>query len=719
MIAPKMKKNTLEEVRKPKEDKTKKAKPKKELKKKTPISNTASSPSNLAKGLSTIERSTKPKTKRNPSKKEAKMSLHNHPSTANTKSANAMPFSLFTESDIILFKEGKHFRLYEKLGSHVVINNGKEGVYFALWAPNAISVSVIGNFNSWNRATHFLTARGDGSGILEGFIPGIVQGETYKYFIDSNQGIQIEKGDPYCYYWEIRPLTASITWKLTYHWNDSAWMKKRKTHQALNKPYSVYEVHLGSWKRDPNNPEAFLSYRDLAALLPQYCNELGFTHVELMPVMEHPYDGSWGYQQTGYFAATSRYGTPQDFMFLVDTFHQHHIGVLLDWVPSHFPYDMHGLFQFDGTHLYEHADMRKGYHPDWKSYIFNSGRPEVKSFLISNALFWMDKFHIDGLRVDAVASMLHLDYSRKEGEWVPNELGGRENLENVAFLKELNETIYAEYPDTQMIAEESTSWPGVSHPTYNGGLGFGMKWMMGWMNDTLTYFKREPIHRKWHQNDLTFSLVYAFSENFMLPLSHDEVVHGKASMINKMPGDEWQRFANLRLLYSYMWMHPGTKLLFMGNEFAQNSEWNFESSLQWHLLEFESHQGIQKLIAQLNHLYKTEPAMHEHSFTSEGFEWIAGDDTENCILVFMRKGKKAKDTLIVALNFTPEPHYNYAIGVPKKGVYKEIFNSDDLTFWGAGIVNETIKSNALAKHGKQNAIEATLPPLGAVVFKLV
>lgn len=635
-----------------------------------------------------------------------------------TNLSHAIPYSLFTEEDIVQFKEGKHFRIYDKLGAHQIQVDGIHGVYFAVWAPNAMQIAVIGNFNGWNRTSHLLLGRWDGSGIMEGFIPGISKGEVYKYFIESYQGARLEKGDPYANYWELRPKTASIVWDLNYSWNDKSWMKKRKNHNALNKPISVYEVHLGSWKRNPEAPETFLTYRELAELLPAYCDSLGFTHIELMPVMEHPYDGSWGYQQTGYYAPTSRFGTPQDFMHLVDILHQHNIGIILDWVPSHFPYDEHGLFRFDGSHLYEHDDPRKGYHPDWKSYIFNSGRNEVKCFLISNALFWMDKFHIDGIRVDAVASMLHLDYSRKEGEWEPNIYGGRENLENVAFLKELNEVIYREYPDIQMIAEESTSWPGVSKPTYDGGLGFGMKWMMGWMNDTLQYFKRDPMYRKWHQSDLTFSMVYAFSENFMLPLSHDEVVHGKASMIGKMPGDEWQRFANLRLLYTYMWTHPGTKLLFMGNEFAQSNEWNFESSLSWHLLQYEPHLGMQKLITNLNALYRNEPAMYENSFNHEGFEWIAGDDIENCVLIYARKGKKAKDTLIVALNFTPVIRTNYAIGVPKAGNYQEIFNSDSKEYWGTDNLNHNVKSKAVAHHGRAHSIEITIPPLGAAVFKL-
>ncbi len=631
---------------------------------------------------------------------------------------SVIPYSLFTAEDITLFKEGKHFRIYEKLGAHQVQHEGMHGVYFAVWAPNAMQIGVIGNFNGWNRTSHLLFGRWDGSGIMEGFIPGIHKGEVYKYFIESYQGARLEKGDPYAYHWELRPKTASIVWDLNYSWNDKSWMKKRKNNNALNKPMSVYEVHLGSWKRNPEAPDTMLTYLELAELLPAYCDSLGFTHIELMPIMEHPFDGSWGYQQTGYYAPTSRFGTPQDFMHLVDALHQHNIGIILDWVPSHFPYDEHGLFRFDGSHLYEHDDPRKGYHPDWKSYIFNSGRNEVKCFLISNALYWMDKFHIDGLRVDAVASMLHLDYSRKEGEWEPNILGGRENLENEAFLKELNEEIYSAYPDIQMIAEESTSWPGVSKPTYDGGLGFGMKWMMGWMNDTLQYFKRDPMYRKWHQSDLTFSMVYAFSENFMLPLSHDEVVHGKSSMIGKMPGDEWQRFANLRLLYTYMWTHPGTKLLFMGNEFAQSNEWNFESSLSWHLLQFEPHLGVQKLITDLNAIYRNEPAMYENSFNHEGFEWIAGDDIENCVLIYARKGKKAKDTLIVALNFTPAIRTNYAIGVPKAGTYQEIFNSDSMKYWGVDNLNNSVKTKAVVHHGRAQSIEITIPQLGAAIFKL-
>ncbi|MFN5068708.1 MAG: 1,4-alpha-glucan branching protein GlgB, partial [Bacteroidota bacterium] len=494
-------------------------------------------------------------------------------------------FSLFTDYDIELFKSGKHYRLYEKLGSHIVEHQGASGVYFAVWAPNARYVSVIGNFNSWNKGAHPLQPRWDGSGIWESFIPRIGQGEVYKYFINTKDNEDLEKGDPYAFFWEVPPMTASIVWDLKYKWSDNKWMKKRAAINALNAPISVYEVHLGSWQRSPHHPEKYLDYKHLAKSLTEYVKDMGYTHVEFMPVMEHPYAPSWGYQITGYFAPSSRFGSPQDFMYLVDELHQAGIGVILDWVPSHYPGDAHGLFRFDGTNLYEHEDMRKGFHPDWKSYIFNYGRYEVRSFLISNALFWLDRYHADGLRVDAVASMLYLDYSRNEGEWTPNHFGGRENLEAISLLKEINEAVYSYYPDVQTIAEESTSFTGVSRPTYSGGLGFGMKWMMGWMHDTLKYFAKDPMYRKYHHNQITFSMVYAFTENFMLPFSHDEVVYGKVSMINKMPGDEWQKFANLRLLYSYMFSHPGAKLLFMGCDFAQQAEWNFERSLDWHLTE--------------------------------------------------------------------------------------------------------------------------------------
>ncbi|MBD3748206.1 MAG: 1,4-alpha-glucan branching protein GlgB [Sphingobacteriales bacterium] len=632
---------------------------------------------------------------------------------------NVMVYSRFSDFDISLFKAGKHFKLYEKLGSHVVEHYGVLGTYFAVWAPNAHYVSVIGNFNYWDKGSHPLFVRWDHSGIWEGFIPHVGNGETYKYFIDATTGEKLEKADPYALRSEEPPKTASIVWDTWYEWKDSPWMQKRHEKNALNKPMSVYEVHFGSWARGLASPDQFLSYREMADKMVPYVKEMGFTHVEFMPLMEHPFYPSWGYQITGYFAASSRYGTPQDLMYLIEQFHSSGIGVIMDWVPSHFPGDAHGLYHFDGSHLYEHADEKKGFHPDWKSYIFNYGRNEVRAFLISNALFWLDRYHIDGLRVDAVASMLYLDYSRKEGEWIPNEFGGRENLEAISLLKEFNEAVYANFPDVQTIAEESTSFSGVSHPTYTGGLGFGQKWMMGWMNDTLSYFKEDPIHRKYHHNKITFSTIYAFTENFMLPLSHDEVVHGKNSLIYKMPGDEWQQYANLRLLYGYMWTHPGTKLLFMGGEFAQTKEWNPQHSLDWHLLEFAPHQGVKRTIMALNKLYKEEPALYERSFNSNGFEWIVNDDAENSVLVYARKGLNPKDDLIIALNLTPVPRTNYRFGVTRSGRWKEIFNSDAKEFWGSGIKNPDKQSEAKGSHWKANSIEVNIPPLGMVVFKVV
>ncbi|WP_304064602.1 1,4-alpha-glucan branching protein GlgB [Pedobacter glucosidilyticus] len=628
-------------------------------------------------------------------------------------------YSKFTDFDISLFRAGKHFKLYEKFGSHVLALDGVVGTYFAVWAPNAQYVSVTGNFNGWDKGSHPLMVRWDGSGIWEGFIPKIGNGEIYKYFISSFSGEEMEKADPFALRSEEAPKTASIVWDTWYEWKDQNWMKKRHQHNALNKPMSVYEVHFGSWARGPESPDQFLSFRDMAPKLVAHVKEMGFTHVEFMPLMEHPFYPSWGYQITGYFAATSRYGTPQDLMFLIEEFHKNDIGVIFDWVPSHFPGDAHGLYKFDGTHLYEHADERKGFHPDWKSYIFNYGRNEVRAFLISNALFLLDRFHTDGLRVDAVASMLYLDYSRKEGEWIPNEYGGRENLEAISFLKDFNEAVYAHFPDVQTIAEESTSFGGVSHPTFTGGLGFGQKWMMGWMNDTLKYFKKDPAHRKFHHQDLTFSTVYAFSENFMLPLSHDEVVHGKGSLIDKMPGDEWQKFANLRTLYGYMWTHPGTKLLFMGGEFAQTKEWNQQYSLDWHLLEYAPHQGIKKLVTALNKLYKTEPAMYERSFTGTGFEWIVNDDAENSVLVYARKGNNPKDDLIVVVNLTPVPRNQYRFGVTRPGNWHEIFNSDDEQYWGSGLKNPHTISEAHGSHWKSNSIKVNIPPLAVVVFKAI
>lgn len=631
---------------------------------------------------------------------------------------NVESYSLFTDFDISLFKSGKHFRLYEKMGSHVRENQGVKGTYFAVWAPNVSYLSVIGNFNGWNKNDHALMSRWDGSGIWEGWIPNIGNGEVYKYFMISNNGNQeVEKGDPFALHWEEPPKTASVIWDTWYEWKDTNWMQERGKHNSLNAPMSVYEIHMGSWKRDPNNNDRRLTYREVADTLVPYIKDMGFTHVEFMPIMQHPYEPSWGYQITGYFATSSRFGTPQDFMYLVEQLHINGIGVLLDWVPSHYPGDAHGLYRFDGTALYEHEDPREGYHPDWKSYIFNYGRFEVRSFLISNALFWLDRFHADGLRVDAVASMLYRDYSRNDGEWIPNMFGGRENLEVISLFKELNEEIYRSFPDVQTIAEESTAFPGVSRPVYTGGLGFGMKWMMGWMNDTLRYFAKNPMYRRWHQDDLTFSIVYAFTENFMLPLSHDEVVYGKGSMLDKMPGDEWQKFANLRLLYTYMFTHPGTKLLFMGGEFGQRAEWNFEKSLDWHLLDAESHRGMGRLVKGLNELYKSEPALYDKQFSSEGFEWLDTSDRENCVVYYTRRGLNSEEDLFILLNLTPIPRENYRIGVPKAGVYTEVFNSDYSEFWGSGVGNQNRKTDDIMSHGKPQSLAVTLPPLGAIVLK--
>ena len=626
--------------------------------------------------------------------------------------------SLFTDFDINLFKAGKHFRLYEKLGAHLIEVNGVKGVYFAVWAPSARSVSVVGDFNYWIQGEHQLQVRWDASGIWEGFIPGVEKGSTYKYKIQSNNnGIITEKADPFALYCEHPPHTASIIWDLEYKWKDDKWMKSRKDSNGLDKPYSVYEVHLGSWRR--NSEGKFLTYVELADQLVNYVKETGFTHVEFMPIMEYPYDPSWGYQLVGYFAPTSRFGKPQDFMLLVDKLHQAGIGVILDWVPSHFPDDAHGLGFFDGSNLFEHPDRRKGYHPDWKSLVFNYGRNEVRSFLISNAIFWLQQYHADGLRVDAVASMLYLDYSRKDGEWEPNMFGGRENLDTISFLKDFNEAVYSNFEGVQTIAEESTSFPMVSRPTFNGGLGFGMKWMMGWMHDTLQYFQKEPVYRKYHQNDLTFSMTYAFSENFMLPLSHDEVVYGKKSIAGRMPGDEWQKFANLRLLYGYMFSHPGTKLLFMGAEFGQSAEWNFEGSLDWHLLQFGYHEGIKKMITDLNALYKTNPALHEKQFSPEGFEWINYSDHQNAVMSYIRKGNNPKEDLIIVCNFTPVVRENYRIGLPKKGKLTQIFNSDETQYGGSGVTNaKAIKIDAEPWNGRDFSAALVLPPLGVTVFKI-
>ncbi|GAA3913351.1 1,4-alpha-glucan branching protein GlgB [Chitinophaga oryziterrae] len=630
-----------------------------------------------------------------------------------------VPFSLFSAKDIELFQAGTHAHLYEKFGAHAVEYEGVTGTYFSVWAPNAAYVSVIGAFNEWDHYRHTLYPRWDKSGIWEGFVPNVKQGTLYKYFIRSNSGEELQKGDPYANYWEVRPKTASVTWKLDYKWKDKKWMERRGKHNSLTSPYSVYEVHLGSWRRpDPSNHELFYTYKEIADRLVPYVKDMGFTHVELMPVMEHPFDGSWGYQGTGYYAPTSRYGSPQEFMAFVDAFHEAGIGVILDWVPSHFPYDAHGLFRFDGSHTYEYADMRKGFHPDWNSYIFNYGRNEVRSFLLSNAIFWLDKFHADGLRVDAVASMIHLSYSRPAGTWEPNEKGGPENLEAISFLKNMNETIYRLFPDVQTIAEESTSFYGVSRPTFMGGLGFGMKWMMGWMNDTLRYFKTDPLLRKWEQDRLTFSITYAFTENFMVPFSHDEVVHGKSPMLYKMPGDDWQKFANARLMYSYMFTHPGTKLLFMGDEFGQTSEWNFRSELDWFLLKHESHQGLQNFVKALNHLYTSRPALYEKQFEYYGFEWVIVSDYDNCILAYKRKGFEPKDDLLVVLNMTPVPRENYLVAMTEEGTWTEVLNSDDPQFFGSGVMNTSpVKTRKQFYNGKDYTLELRLPPLGAIILK--
>jgi 1,4-alpha-glucan branching enzyme len=630
--------------------------------------------------------------------------------------ATAAPF--VTDYDLYLLGEGSHYRIYEKLGAHVTERDGTAGTHFAVWAPNAGQVSVIGDFNGWRRGQHPLRVRGS-SGIWEGFVPDVRPGALYKYAITSRyNNYRVDKADPCGFAAEIRPHTASKVWDLSaYTWGDSTWLSERRDRHAVGAPISIYEIHLGSWKRVPED-NRWLTYRELAPQLVEYVRRMGYTHVEFLPVMEHPFDGSWGYETVGYFAPTSRFGTPADFMHLIDVLHQHAIGVILDWVPAHFPRDEHGLGFFDGTHLYEHRDPRKGEQRDWGTFVFNYGRREVASFLISNALFWLDKYHVDGLRVDAVASMLYLDYGRKAGEWVPNEHGGRENLDATAFLRRLNEQIYAEFSDVVTIAEESTVWPMVSRPTYLGGLGFGFKWDMGWMHDTLAYLGLDSVYRKYHHSQLTFRTLYAFAENFVLPLSHDEVVYSKRSLMAKMPGDDWQKFANLRLLLGTMFTQPGKKLLFMGGDFGQWREWNHDASLDWHLLEEPQHRGIQHWVRDLNRVYRGEPALHQLDCDPAGFEWVDCDNAEESAIGFLRKGKTADTLVLVACNFTPVPRHSYRIGVPRGGYWVEILNSDAPFYGGSGQGNlGGVMAEPVAWHGRSHLLNVTLPPLGIVIFK--
>lgn len=626
--------------------------------------------------------------------------------------------SPLTEEDIYLFNEGSHFHLYEKLGAHPVHHNGVDGTYFAVWAPNAVYVSVKGDFCGWNKDSHPLTLRGN-SGIWEGFVPGIGKGTIYKYHVVSHHnGYEVEKADPFALMYEVPPKTASVVWDSQYTWNDDTWMQERRQRIALDAPISIYEVHFGSWMHVPEEGDRSLTYREMAHKLADYVNQMGFTHVEFLPITEHPFYGSWGYQTSGYFAPTSRFGTLQDFQYLVDHLHQQGIGVILDWVPSHFPVDQHALAYFDGTNLYEHSDPRQGFHPDWGSFIFNYGRHEIRSFLISSAFFWLDKCHIDGLRVDAVASMLYLNYSRQDGDWVPNQYGGNENLEAIALLRRFNEAVYTHFPDVQTIAEESTAYPMVSRPLYAGGLGFGMKWDMGWMHDTLDYFSHEPIHRKFHHNRITFRLLYAFHENFVLPLSHDEVVHLKGSLLTKMPGDEWQKFANLRSLYGYMYAQSGKKLLFMGGEIGQWSEWNHDKSLDWHLLQQPLHAGLQRWVADLNQLYRQKTALHELDCEPAGFEWIDCNDVENSVFTLLRKGRKEEDGVLIACNFTPIPRHNYRVGVPQEGFWQELINSDATQYGGSGVGNYGGKdTEAIECHGHPYSLELSLPPLSVLFMQ--
>jgi 1,4-alpha-glucan branching enzyme len=630
-----------------------------------------------------------------------------------------MESTALTELDLYLLAEGTHNRAYERMGAHIVDRDGRSGVHFAVWAPNAERVSVIGDFNGWNSDANPMRVQPE-AGVWEAFVPDIGQGARYKYRVQSRyERFVADKADPYGFSAEVRPQTASRVWNLEhYTWNDRAWMTERVKRNALDSPISIYEVHLGSWRRVPEQGNRWLTYRELATLLADYVHDAGFTHVEFLPVSEHPFDGSWGYETTGYFAPTSRFGDPTDFMYLVDYLHQRGIGVILDWVPAHFPKDEAGLAYFDGTHLYEHADPRQGEHHDWNTFAFNYGRREVQTFLVSNALFWLDKYHVDGVRVDAVASMLYLDYGRREGEWIPNRHGGRENIEAVDFLRYLNKHIYATFPDGMTIAEESTAWPLISRPTYVGGLGFGLKWNMGWMHDMLEYASTDPIHRSYQHNRITFSLMYAFSENFVLPFSHDEVVYGKGSMIRKMPGDDWQKFANLRCLYGYMFGHPGKKLLFMGNEFGQWSEWNHDQSLEWHLLQYPFHSGLQRWVRDLNTLYRAEPALYEMDCDPAGFEWMDCTDYQRSVVSFLRHGRRRGDTLLIVCNFTPVPRQNYRVGVPQGGYWRETLNSDAPLYGGSGQGNiGGLSATPLPIHGRPFSVNMTLPPLSVLIFK--
>jgi 1,4-alpha-glucan branching enzyme len=623
---------------------------------------------------------------------------------------------MLTERDIYFFREGSNTRLYRGLGCHPEPGAADGAFQFAVWAPNARRVSVIGDWNGWNKDADVLAPRSDSSGIWEGRLGYARQGHSYKYHIESTNGYAADKADPFAFYTEVPPAQASRVWRLDYEWQDSQWMGERQKSNGLSAPYSIYEMHLGSWRRGDGN--RMLSYRELAHQLADYVAEMGFTHVELMPITEHPFYGSWGYQTTGYFAPTSRYGEPQDLMYMIDVLHQRGIGVLLDWVPSHFPSDEFGLGYFDGTHLFEHADPKQGFHPQWNSCIFNYGRNEVRAFLLSSALFWLDKYHIDGLRVDAVASMLYLDYGREDGGWIPNRYGGKENLEAIGFLQQLNTATYGEYPGTQVIAEESTAWPSVSRPVDMGGLGFGMKWNMGWMHDTLAYMEEDPINRRYHHGQLTFSLIYAFSENFVLPMSHDEVVYGKKSLLDKMPGDSWQQFANLRVLLGYMWGHPGKKLLFMGGEFGQHREWNHDMSLDWHLLDADSrHNGVRRWVGDLNHLYRRDPALHELDFEGEGFSWIDCSDADASVISFMRRARNGSMVMVVC-NFTPVPRLNYGIGVPGAGNWRELLNSDAAIYGGSGVGNfGVVEAGPVPAHGQRYSLTLTLPPLSVMFLK--